>query len=197
MDYSKFNFLLTYAFLTTALPGQYCSILSMAQMANLIFVSPASNKNAFCEKGGLVLVDALLEKHADNDALTEPACLIIQQLAKLASLRKVIGSSTDIIAHIIAVLRKHKERYQRIADLEDADEQDLPDGVHVLLPAVKALYRLSFNENNRSAIVEAGGIPELLYPLLYKFPSARLHRCIARALLKVALSLFKPNKSNY
>jgi len=130
-----------------------------------------ANKSGFVQKGGLAVIDTVLEKHCNDEVLMEPSCLIVQQLAKIASLRKVIGASTTIITHLVSIMRLHREQH------------DSP--VSVLSPATKALYRLSFNEANRVSIVSNGAVGELLHPLLNNVQSAKLHRTIARTLLKV------------
>jgi hypothetical protein len=59
------------------------------------------------------------------------------------------------------------------------------ESANVLLPAINALYRLSFDDENRAMVGLDGGIPELLWPLNNNIPSPRLHRVIGRAILKV------------
>lgn len=127
------------------------------------------NKVILTERGGLEFVTKSLGlwKHTST-RVVEPVCLVVQQLAKLAVNRTALVEK-GVVPLLVSVMENNHST----------------DGVVVLLPAAKSLYRLSFNAKNRRVIGASGAITHLLWPLNNALASPKLHRVIARALLKL------------
>eukprot|EP01122_Echinamoeba_exundans_P016508 TRINITY_DN838_c0_g1_i2.p1 TRINITY_DN838_c0_g1~~TRINITY_DN838_c0_g1_i2.p1 ORF type:complete len:914 (-),score=367.56 TRINITY_DN838_c0_g1_i2:21-2762(-) len=127
------------------------------------------NKVILTDRGGLEFVSKCLSIWKTTSVrVVEPICLIVQQLAKLAINRTALVDK-GVVALLVSVMENNRSS----------------DGVVVLLPAAKSLYRLSFNAKNRKVIGASGAISHLLWPLNNALASPKLHRVIARALLKL------------